>query len=143
MVLRGQAVDACIARFSGRALNWGKVDCAAIVSHNLRKLGISTSLIKGLKYDSERGALKALKALGVSGLEEAMNRVPGLFPIVPAMATKGDVIGFKCEGKLWDMALTVAADGGQVFGIHAGLAVTFAPDMRGAVAAWRCNPCRR
>ena len=143
MVLRGGAVDACIERFSGRALKWGVVDCAKIVGHNLRQLGISTSLIKGLKYDSEMGAAKALRSLGVKGLGEAMDRLPGVFPIPPAMATKGDVIGFECDGNLWDMALTVAADGGQVFGIHAGQAVTFSPDMTHALAAWRCNPCRR
>lgn len=143
MVIRGQAVEACIERFSGKAMKWGTVDCARIVAHNLRGLGIGTSLVKGLSYSSEIGAAKALRSLGCKGMADAMDAVDGVFRIPPAMATTGDVIGMACEGELWDMALCVVVGNGRVLGIGDGVCAVLQPDMTHALAAWRCNPCRR
>lgn len=142
MVVRRDAVEACIERFSGKPLAWGKVDCAKIVAHNLHRLGIATSLVNGLKYTSEHGALKALRGLGFAGLGDAMDAL-GLFRIPPAMATQGDVIGMACEGEVWDMALVVKAPNGRAFGILNGIAQPMQPDLTHAITAWRCNPCRR
>lgn len=141
MVIRRDAVDACIQRFSGKAMKWGTVDCAKIVALNLHRLGIATSLVSGQKYTSEHGALKALRGLGFAGLGEAMDGLD-LPRIPPAMATQGDVIGMACEGEVWDMALVVKASSGRAFGILDGIAQPMQPDLTGAVAAWRCNPCR-
>lgn len=143
MVIRGEAVQACIDRFNGKPLRWGRVDCGRIVSHNLRHLGIATSLVKGLSYSSEHGAVRAMRSLGVNGLGQAMDRFEQVFRIPPAMATAGDVIGMACEGDVWDMALTVAAGNGRVLGLFEGYAMVLQPDLSHAVAAWRCNPCRK
>jgi len=143
IVVRGQAVEACIERFSGKAMKWGTVDCARIVAHNLRGLGIGTSLVKGLTYSSEIGAAKALRSLGFKGMADAMDRIDRVFRIPPAMATAGDVVGFSCEGELWDMALCVVVGNGRMLGIVDGVCVVFQPDMTHALAAWRCNPCRK
>ena len=45
-LIRAQAAQACVDRFSGRALKWGTVDCGKIALHNLRQLGISTAAWK-------------------------------------------------------------------------------------------------
>ncbi len=143
--IRAQAADACRARFEGRPLIWGKVDCWQITAHNLRKLGISTALVKGLTYSTEAGAAKTLRRLGFHGLGELMDALGEPFRIAPALATQGDVIGFECAGGLWDMALSVSAGNGNVLGIgeNYGRALVMRPDLSGAVAAWRCNPCRK
>jgi hypothetical protein len=143
MVLRGQAAQACIDRFNGKPMAWGKVDCAKIAAHNLRKLGIATSLMKGAVYASEMGAAKELRARGFKGLGDAMDAIDRVFRIPPAMATTGDVIGLACEGSLWDMALVVVVGNGRVLGIKDGVCAVLQPDMTQAVAAWRCNPCRK
>lgn len=144
MIIRQQASQACIDRFNGRSMAWGKVDCGRIVSHNLRHLGIATSLVKGLAYTSEHGALKAMRSLGVNGLGEAMDQLGDrVFRIPPAMTAQGDVIGLACEGEVWDMALTVSVGNGRVLGILDGVVAVMQPDLTHAVAAWRCNPCRK
>jgi len=143
LVVRQEAVQAVIDRFNGKPLKWGKVDCGRIVSHNLRGLGIATSLLKGLTYSTEHGALRAMRSLGVTGLSGAMDQFDNVFRIPPAMATMGDVIGMACEGEVWDMALTVSVGNGRVFGILDGIAQPMQPDLSASVAAWRCNPCRR
>jgi len=144
IVIRSAAAEACAKRFAGRRLKWGTVDCAKIASHNLRKLGISTGLLKGLTWSSEHGALRALRSLGHDTLASALDAMPGLFRIPPAAATTADIIGMQAEGKVWDMALVVGYTNGRVFGIDAtGVAAVLRPDLSCAIAAWRCNPCRR
>jgi len=144
MVIRQRAVEACLKRFDGKPMKWGHVDCGKIVSHNLRQLGIATSLLKGLTYSSEHGALKAMRSLGVSGLGGAMDQFGDrVFRIPPAMAVQGDIIGMACEGDVWDMALTLAVGNGRVLGILDGRAGVMRPDLTHSIAAWRCNPCRR
>ena len=143
MVIRGEAAQACIDRFSGKPMAWGKVDCAKIAAHNLRQLGIATSLMKGAVYTSEMGAAKALRARGFKGLSDAMDAIDRVFRIPPAMATTGDVIGLACDGELWDMALVVSVGNGRVLGIKDGFCAVLQPDLTQAVAAWRCNPCRK
>jgi hypothetical protein len=143
IVVRSEAAQACIDRFGGKAMAWGKVDCAKIAAHNLRHLGIATSLMKGAVYTSEMGAAKELRARGFNGLGDAMDAIDRVFRIPPAMATTGDVIGLACEGSLWDMALVVSVGNGRVLGIKDGVCAVLQPEMNYAVAAWRCNPCRR
>ena len=143
MVIRGEAAQACIDRFSGKPMKWGTVDCAKIAAHNLRQLGIATSLMKGAVYTSEMGAAKALRARGFKGLSDAMDAIDRVFRIPPAMATTGDVIGLACDGELWDMALVVSVGNGRVLGIKDGFCAVLQPDLTQAVAAWRCNPCRK
>lgn len=143
LVIRQDAAQACIDRFSGKPMKWGTVDCGRIVAHNLRHLGIGTSLVKGLKYTNEIGAAKALRSLGFTGLGDAMDALGDrVFRIAPAMATQGDVVGMAAAGELWDMALTVSVGNGRLFGIAHGYAQPFQPDLAFAVAAWRCNPWR-
>ena len=143
-VVRAEASDACVARFADRPMKWGAVDCWQITGHNLRTLGISTSIAKGIRYSSEIGAAKALRSLGFKTLTEYMDAFD-VFRIPPAMATQADVIGFECPGELWDVALAVCTGNGNVLGIGEayGRALVMTPDLAAARVAWRCNPCRR
>lgn len=140
--IRAAAAQACVDRFSGRALKWGTVDCGKIALHNLRQLGISTAAWKGLDYTSEIGAAKALRQRGFSGLIDAMNALGSPFLIPPAMATAGDIIAMEADGDLWDCGLVVRVSPQNVLGLVDGIVTPFQPDLRHAVAAWRCNPCR-
>ena len=143
MVVRGEAAQACIDRFAGKPLKWGTVDCGKLVAHNMRQLGIGTGFLKGLSYSTEIGAAKAVRSLGCKGMADAMDLFESPFRIPPAMATQGDVVGMACEGELWDMALCVVVGNGRMLGIVDGVCAVFQPDMTHALAAWRCNPCRR
>lgn len=141
LVVRREAVEATIQRFNGKAMKWGLVDCARIAAHNLRHLGIKTTLMKGQRYASEHAALKALRDQGFSGLAQAVDEM--LPRIAPAMAIQGDLIGMETEGDVWDVALCVAVGNGRVLGIKDGVAMILQPDLSKAVTAWRANPCRR
>ena len=140
--IRAAAAQACVDRFSGRALKWGTVDCGKIALHNLRQLGISTAAWKGLDYTSEIGAAKALRQRGFGGLIDAMDALDGAFRIPPAMASTADIIGMATDGELWDCGLVVRVSPQNVLGLVDGIVTPFQPDLRHAVAAWRCNPCR-
>lgn len=141
IVVRGRAAEACIERFSGKMMRWGKVDCGQIAKHNLHNLGLSVGPFKLLNYRTEQGALDDLKSLGFAGLGEAVSSIEALFPIPPAMATTADLIGFKTESEAWDMALAVCVGNGKSLGIVDGYARVFTHDLSQSVAAWRCNPC--
>lgn len=141
LVVRRAAVEATIQRFNGKPMKWGKVDCAQIAAHDLRQLGIKTSLMKGQRYASEHAALKALRDEGFTGLAEAVDAM--LPRIAPAMAIQGDLIGMETEGEVWDVALCVAVGNGRVLGLAEGRAMILQPDLSKAVTAWRANPCRR
>lgn len=141
-LVRSEAAQACVDRFSGRPLSWGKVDCAQIVLHDLRQLGVSTKAWKGLTYSTEIGAARALRARGFDGLGAAMDAL-GLERIAPAMAVMGDVIGVETEGDLWDCGLTVRVSPQFVLGLYDGAAQPMQLNLAHAITAWRCNPCRR
>lgn len=144
--IRQQAAEACVERFQNRVLKWGSVDCAQIVAHHLRGMGISAPL-KGVKYRSEAGALKALRGLGYSGLAEALDAIPQLERFPPAFRIIGDIVAFKPAPDAespWDVSLTVMNTPGKVFGIHSsGEAVSMACRVEGIEAVWRAWPCRR
>jgi hypothetical protein len=141
LVIRREAVEATIQRFGGKPMKWGRVDCAQIAAHNLRQLGIKTSLMKGQRYASEHAALKALRDEGFTGLAEAVDAM--LPRIAPAMAIQGDLIGMATDGDVWDVALCVAVGNGRVLGIKEGVVMILQPDLTKALTAWRANPCRR
>ena len=141
LVVRREAVEATIERFNGRAMKWGLVDCARIAAHDLRQLGIKTRLMKGQRYSSEHGALKALRDQGFSGLAQAVDEM--LPRIAPAMAIQGDLVGMETDGDVWDVALCVGVGNGRVLGIQDGRAMILQPDLSKAVTAWRADPCRR
>lgn len=89
--------------------------------------------MKGLKYSTETGAVRALKRTGFADLIEAVDAL-GLERIAPAAAKTGDLVGMPCEGP-WGCALTVAVGNGRVFGFLDGMAQVQIPSA--FTAAWR------
>lgn len=128
-----QAAQACIDRFSGKPYEPGKRDCAILAAHLLHQYGHPVPIMKGLKYKTEAGAMRALKQTGHVDLVAAMDAL-GLERIAPASARTGDIIGMPCDG-LWGCALTVAVGNGRVFGFLDGIAQVQIPSA--FVAAWR------
>jgi hypothetical protein len=128
-----QAAQACIDRFSGKAYEPGKRDCAVLAAHLLHQYGIAVPVMKGLKYSTETGAVRALKRTGFADLIEAVDAL-GLERIAPAAAKTGDLVGMPCEGP-WGCALTVAVGNGRVFGFLDGMAQVQIPSA--FTAAWR------
>ena len=62
-----------MARFDGRALAYGKDDCARMVAFALRKQGVRVALLKAGQYSSKLGAAKALKRLGHDSIVDALD----------------------------------------------------------------------
>lgn len=133
MIRRQQAVEACRARFDGKAYEPGSRDCAKLAAHALHKQGRRVGLLKGVRYHSELGALKVLRKLGFSSLMDAVDAL-GLERIPPAAARPGDLIAVPGEGA-FGCALMVQADNGRVFGFSNGVAGFWQPLQ--FVCAWR------
>jgi len=112
VIRREAAVRACKARFEGRALVWGSADCVKLIACLMHKLGVAMPLLKGVRYRSELGAAKAMKALGFADLVEAVDALD-LVRIAPSMAWPGDIIaGRGAEDGPFRFALSVVHEYG-------------------------------
>lgn len=114
---RVRAADACGSAFIGRPLKWGVHDCIHLVKFNLHQLGVSVPLMKGVRYRTERGAMKALKDFGFADLVEAMDHAGFRRLPAPAFALPGDIvaIGTGHDGP-WRAGLTIAQDNMKLLG---------------------------
>jgi hypothetical protein len=134
-----RAAQACIDRFAGKSYEPGKRDCAIMAAHLLHQRGIPVPVMKGLKYSTEAGAVRALKRTGCEDIIAAVDAL-GLERIAPASARTGDLVGLPCDGGPWGCALTVAVGNGRLLGFVGGLAVVFEP--KEFLTAWRVS-CRK
>lgn len=101
-----------MARFEGKTLRWGVADCVRLASHSAHNLGVAVPLLKGVRYRSELGAAKALKAMGFADLVEAVDAW-GLVRIAPAMTWPGDIVaGRSQESGPFRFALSIAHEPG-------------------------------
>ena len=130
-----KAAQSCIDRFNGKAYEPGKRDCAILAAHLLHQYGVPVPIMRGLKYKTEAGAMRALKRTGCKDVVEAVDTL-GLERIAPASARTGDLVGMPCDGP-WGCALTVAVGNGRVFGFLDGVAQVQIPSA--FVAAWRAT----
>lgn len=135
MIRRVAAVEATLARFQGRPLKFGRDDCVRMAAFTLRKLGVKTPLLKAGSYSSATGARRALKSMGFSDLNEAVDALD-LPRIAPASALPGDIISIRAAGGD-AVALVVAVGNGRVLGFWeaAGVCTVFQPLEYDA--AWR------
>lgn len=132
---KGHAAEACRARFDGKAFEYGKRDCAQLAAHLLRARGVATPPLKGVRYSSLAGAVKALRKSGCADLLAAIDAL-GLVRIAPARAVAGDLIAMPSgEGCPFGCALAVAAGNGRAFGFFDGVGQSVVPHEY--VAAWR------
>lgn len=116
--LRVAATEATFARFNGKALKLGSVDCARMLAFQLRGLGHKASVLKGGRYTNEVGARRALMRLGVSSLSEIMDQ--RFARIAPAAARVGDICCVPGVGDMGD-AMQVVLHRGRVLGFLDGV----------------------
>lgn len=135
---RAAATEACKVRFVGKPYDPGVRDCIKLAGHSAHKLGRRISLLKGLRYSTEAGGLRAMRKLGFSSLIEAADAT-GLPRIAPAMARPGDWIALSTfDDNAFGCAMTVAFDNGRVIGFVNGLgAIMRVDDPTAYLAAWR------
>jgi hypothetical protein len=132
---KGHAAQACIDRFDGKAFAYGKRDCVLLAAHLLRARGVKTTPLKGVRYSTLAGAVKALRRTGCADLPAAIDAL-GLVRIAPARAVTGDLIAMPSDdGCPFGCALAVAAGNGRAFGFFEGVGQSVVP--REYVAAWR------
>jgi hypothetical protein len=132
-VTPAQAAQACLDRFGGKTYEPGKRDCAILAAHLLHQYGVSVPVMKGMRYSTEAGAIKALKRTGCRDIIAVVDAL-GLQRIAPAAARTGDLVGLPCDGP-WGCALTVAVGNGRLLGFFEGVCHVFQPQTY--VAAWR------
>lgn len=134
MLRRQQAVEATVQRFVGKPYAPGVHDCARLAAFTLRQMGHKVTLLKGARYRTERGALKAMRRLGFANLMEAVDAT-NLVRIAPAAALPGDVVAIPTDSEAFGCALFVAVGNGRVIGFSEGLCSVH--DAHAYVSAWR------
>jgi hypothetical protein len=124
-VRRAEAAQACIDRFLHAPLDYKAADCVRLVRLALVKQGVSVKPLKGLRWASATGALRALKASGFKSLIDGMDAT-GLPRIAPARALAGDVLALPVDASNpYGAALFVSVGNGRHLGFvdtGAGLA---------------------
>jgi hypothetical protein len=135
LIKRQRAAQACIDAFLHRPLKFGVHDCVRLAAFNCRKLGIAVPDLKGLKYRTEAGAVKALKAQGYADLIEAVDAM-GFARIAPATRWPADIVALPpAEGTPWGASLMIAGTNGRLIGLSNGVFHVVEPAQ--FVCAWR------
>lgn len=136
LLLRQRAVKACLDRFAGQPLEWGRRDCVKLAALALRKQGVPVPLLKGVRYSSAATGLRRLQELDHADLAAAVDAT-GLPRIAPAMAWPGDLVALPSDEERWGCALTVAVNNGRVLGVFDGVFQIVQPlDF---ITAWRVS----
>ena len=106
MARRAAAAEACIVRFADKPYQPGKRDCTLMARHCLHKLGLKVPFAKGIRYSSELGGVRALKAAGFSNLIDAVDSL-NLPRIAPASALPADLIALPTDHALGALAVCI------------------------------------
>lgn len=116
LIERVAATQATTDEYHERPFKWGEGDCARLAASHLFNLGIATQLDRAGNYSTERGALRALKRLGASSMEDLADQL-GFARIAPAAAIVGDIVGFPGgrEDAPWT-ALGIHCGGDKILG---------------------------
>ncbi|WP_339745543.1 hypothetical protein [uncultured Maricaulis sp.] len=117
-VTRFHAAQAAIDVFAGRQLAWGKHDCVRLVRFTMHHLGVGLPMLKGVRYRTEDGAIRAMKKLGLSGLDAGVDRA-GLPRIAPARALLCDIVALPADDP-FKAALMVNVGNGRLLGVVPG-----------------------
>lgn len=140
LLARQRAVSACVNRFVGRPLVWGKTDCVKLCALALRKQGHPVPLLKGVRYSSEQTALRRFKEQKLSSLCDAVDAL-GLVKIAAAMAMPGDLIALPTpEGDAFKASLMVVHTPAarRVIGLDGqGAFAVLVPSLELTLACWR------
>ena len=139
MLKRAAATQACMDRFAGKAVAWGKRDCGKLAAHALHNMGRKAPLLTGSCHTTAAGAVKYIRQTGFADLLALMDATLGADArIPPAAARPADIVALASEpGDGFGCSLTVALDNGRVLGCNpaTGLIEPMIPHLY--VAAWR------
>ena len=140
LLARQRAVSACLKRFEGAPLIWGKTDCVRLCALALRKQGHAVPLLKGVRYSSEQTALRRFKEQKIESLCDAVDAL-GLVKIAPAMALPGDLLALPTpEGDAFKASLMVVHTPAarRVIGLDGlGSFAVLVPNLDLTLACWR------
>jgi len=144
---RVETATACRRAWDGRAFAWGQADCVHLARWVLRAQGRAVPMLKLGGYQTEAGAVRALRRTGFASLAEACDaalREQGVERIPPASVLPGDVVAL-VGPEPWGAALCVTLGQGWLLGVVGDRFAVFQPAARADafVGAWRIDPCRR
>lgn len=137
LLIRERAATATRNYFADRPFKLGTVDCAHLCAYALVQLGYSDPLEGTRNYTTIKGAVRALRSVGVSTFEEKLDRM-GFERIAPAYVLHCDIV-------------TLPGDDDKLptLGISLGQDLVLAFDRQGRAAvgpitvakvAWRVPP---
>ena len=92
-ITRMQAIEAVVARHMGQPFEWGARDCAIVAAEAVQALTHVPVLDPWPRYDTQRGALKAIKKLGYASFIEAVTANLTRFPDGNRSRRIGDIVG--------------------------------------------------
>ncbi|OLF81284.1 hypothetical protein AWH62_01000 [Maricaulis sp. W15] len=130
---RQRAAQAALDSFLGRPQTWGRHDCAKLIGFTLHQLGVGLPLMKGVRYRSEAGAIRALRRLDLPGLAEGVDQA-GLTRIAPARAWLADIVALPAP-EPFGASLMINVGNGRLLGLNDGHFVVLQPTQY--LAAWR------
>ncbi len=142
LVIRAGVAQGIVDALSGKALDWGRLDCGrSIVAPVLKGLGHHCPLARFGAYSNEFGARRALARNGFASMEDFLDKRP-LMRIGHASLLVADLVGLKAEGD-W-LGIGVHLGNGRAFAFIETAAgpVGHVIQPREIAAAWRV-PCLR
>lgn len=115
LLIRQRAAEACLKRFDGQRLDYRRFDCIRLSRLNLTRQGVAVRPLKGLRWTSQRSALRAMKGSGFvdlcAGLDAA--RLPR---IAWSRVIIGDMLALQSD-TAFGAALMVALGSGAFLGL--------------------------
>lgn len=135
LIKRERAVAATLEAFGGKLLDFKSRDCVRMVKYSLHHRGLGVPLLKGLRYRTEEGAGRALEKLGLSGLDDGVDRA-GLTRIPPALAWIGDIVALPAPAP-FAASLMIYVGNGRLFGVAPGERRFAVIEPAEFLAAWR------
>lgn len=133
--LRINAVQACFDKFVDKPYDPGRRDCVRLAGFCALNMGHRVPMLKGVKYNTEAKALRALKSAGFDTLYEAVDSL-GFPRIIPAMAWPGDIVALPGNDN-FGCTLAVCYDHMKVIGYQEGHDVAVRIKLNSALFAWR------
>jgi hypothetical protein len=137
-VIRGQVCQAVVEAFAGKPLDYKDHDCVRLAAFAVKAMGHRVKPLKGLRWTSRNGAMKALRRSGFADLVEAVDAM-GFDRQAPAKAFPGDLIALEAGDGAFGPTLAVYLGSGAVLGFAevGGQVICQPRRLIAAVQSWR------
>lgn len=134
---RRAALQKTVDRYQGKSFRWGRRDCAQMLNFHLRANGLSSPVGRIPPYQSQLGAAKALRKLGMKRVTDCL---AGFEEIPPAAVVIGDVLELEDSDAEGFGALAIYNGNGVGFMFHEEEAGAVMARILEAKRAWRIIP---